>query len=42
MEDYKNNVFKGDNFEFQNAVWEEKYASFVKDQKAKDPEYANQ
>ena len=39
MEDYKNNVFKGDNFEFQNSFWENKYAEYVKEKKAKDQKH---
>ena len=36
MENYKANTFKGENFEYQNAYWEEQYASFVKEKQSKD------
>jgi hypothetical protein len=39
MEDYKHTVFKGENFEFQNADLEDSYAKFVKAKKETDQKH---
>jgi len=41
MQDYKQNVFKGENYEYQCPRLETEYAAFVKEKKSKDQNHQN-